>query len=71
MIANAITEKLGVVRNSKQCRDRYGIGGCRYREALDPEVGPAWTAEEEQKMYKLHEEIGNKWAIIANYFPGK
>ena len=23
MIANAITEKLGIPRNSKQCRDRY------------------------------------------------
>lgn len=30
-----------------------------------------WSVEEEKYLYKLHDQIGNKWAIIAQNFPGK
>jgi len=30
-----------------------------------------WTREEEEKLYNLHDEIGNKWAIIAQRLPGR
>ena len=30
-----------------------------------------WTVEEEEKMIELHNEVGNKWALIAQDIPGK
>ena len=30
-----------------------------------------WTVEEEEKMIELHNEMGNKWALIAQNIPGK
>ena len=57
--------KLVVTRDGKQCRDRY----CNH---LDPDVvkGP-WSVAEDQKLLKIHAELGNKWAEIAKRFPGR
>jgi hypothetical protein len=43
----------------------------RYQQHLDPIMASEWTAEEEQRLYHLHNEVGNKWAVIAQKFPGR
>ena len=30
-----------------------------------------WGYEEEQRMFRLHNELGNKWAIIGSKLGGK
>lgn len=52
-------------RTGKQCRQRY-------HNHLDSTIlRTEWTPEQEQYLYKLHDEIGNKWAIIAQKLPGR
>ena len=57
--------KLVGTRDGKQCRDRY----CNH---LDPQVvkGP-WSAAEDLKLLEVHAKLGNKWAEIAKFFPGR
>lgn len=46
-------------RTSKQCRERW----CHH---LDPRIVKGeWTQEEDSAIVSLHEEMGNKWATIA------
>lgn len=46
-------------RTSKQCRERW----CHH---LDPNIVKGeWTAEEDATILSMHEDIGNKWATIA------
>ena len=46
-------------RTSKQCRERW----CHH---LDPRIVKGkWTAEEDQTIVSMHQEMGNKWATIA------
>lgn len=46
-------------RTSKQCRERW----CHH---LDPSIIKGeWTEQEDQMIVVMHEEIGNKWATIA------
>lgn len=57
-----------------QCQAMQGqVNSCRFRyqQHLDPMMVSEWTQEEEVKLYKLHDEIGNKWAVIAQKFPGR
>lgn len=52
-------------RNGKQCRERY-------QNSLDSAIVKAeWTREEELELFKLHDEIGNKWVNIARSIPGR
>lgn len=52
-------------RTGKQCRERW-------LNHLDPTVVKGgWTDEEDRKLLALHEEYGNKWAVIAKQFPGR
>lgn len=30
-----------------------------------------WSGEEEQRMFELHNELGNKWAVIGGRLGGK
>ena len=52
-------------RTQKQCRERW-VGH------LCPSVntGP-WTLEEDKILAQKHSEIGNKWARIATFLPGR
>jgi hypothetical protein len=52
-------------RTAKQCRERY-------HNHLQPDVRKGeWTAEEDELIVKLQAEIGNQWAKIAKYLPGR
>lgn len=52
-------------RSAKQCRERWRLN-------LDPSInrGP-WTMEEDEKLLKLHAEVGNAWAEIKKGLPGR
>ena len=52
-------------RTQKQCRERWTGHLC-------PSVnkGP-WTLEEDRILAQKHSEIGNKWARIATFLPGR
>ena len=44
----------------------------RYQSVLEPSFFHlSWTEEEEKQMYMLHNELGNKWAQIAQRMPGR
>lgn len=52
-------------RNGKQCRERWS-------GKLNPNLAKeAWTPEEDEQLIKLHNDLGNKWAIIGTYLPGR
>lgn len=52
-------------RTGKQCRERW------YNH-LDAAVRKEpWTIDEERKLVQLQRELGNRWADIAKYLPGR
>lgn len=60
LIAKHLKGRLG-----KQCRERW-------HNHLNPDIKKtAWTEAEDQLLYDLHLKMGNKWAEIAKYLPGR
>ena len=54
-----------VGRIGKQCRERW-------HNHLNPEISKQpWTQEEENIILEKHREIGNQWAKIAKFLPGR
>ena len=53
------------VRTGKQCRERW-------HNHLNPGINKeGWTIEEEILLFTSHSKIGNKWAEISNFLPGR
>jgi len=60
LIAKHLRGRLG-----KQCRERW-------HNHLNPDIKKtAWTEIEDQLLFDLHMKMGNKWAEIAKYLPGR
>jgi len=60
LIAKHLRGRLG-----KQCRERW-------HNHLNPDIKKtAWTESEDKLLYDLHLQMGNKWAEIAKYLPGR
>ena len=60
-----IASKMGKSRNGKQCRERW------YNH-LNPTLKKNnWTLDEENILFSKHMQLGNKWADIASFLPGR
>jgi hypothetical protein len=45
---------------------------CRWHNQLDPNIkSEPWSAEEEQQLFDLHNQYGNRWAKISELLPGR
>lgn len=52
-------------RIGKQCRERW-------HNHLNPEIRKCdWTPEEDEQLVRLHRQIGNQWAQLAQNIPGE
>ncbi|KAM7263089.1 hypothetical protein ACFE04_000772 [Oxalis oulophora] len=62
---NSVQKHSGLSRCGKSCR-------LRWTNHLRPDLKKgAFTEEEEQKIVELHAKMGNKWARMATYLPGR
>ena len=44
----------------------------RYHNHLDKSIlALDWTAQEEEVLFRLHSEVGNKWSLMSQQLPGR
>ncbi|KAK6141639.1 hypothetical protein DH2020_024612 [Rehmannia glutinosa] len=61
----ALPKRAGLLRCGKSCR-------LRWMNYLRPDIKRGnFTKEEEETIIKLHQELGNRWSIIAATLPGR
>ncbi|KAL8513767.1 hypothetical protein ACS0TY_013032 [Phlomoides rotata] len=61
----ALPKRAGLMRCGKSCR-------LRWMNYLRPDIKRGnFTTEEEEMIIKLHQELGNKWSVIAARLPGR
>lgn len=52
-------------RTGKQCRERW-------HNHLNPGINKeTWSLQEEITLFTIHSKLGNKWAEISSYLPGR
>lgn len=52
-------------RTSKQCRERWDY-------AVKPGISrDEWTTKDDQLLLELYTQLGSRWALITNSFPGR
>jgi len=52
-------------RSPKQCRERW-------TGQLDPSLNrDSWDQSEDSKLFELHNHLGNAWAKISSFLPGR
>jgi len=60
-----ISKQMGYTRNSIQCRERW-------KNSLDPTLRLGkWTAEEDNRLIRLHNEFGKKWKTFTSELVGR
>ncbi|KAL0419763.1 UNVERIFIED_CONTAM: Transcription factor [Sesamum radiatum] len=61
----ALPKRAGLLRCGKSCR-------LRWMNYLRPDIKRGnFTREEEETIIKLHQELGNRWSVIAARLPGR
>jgi len=56
---------MGNRRSAKQCRDRW------FNHVCPNSTKGQWTIEEDMKVIELQSLYGNKWTMIASFYPGR
>lgn len=61
----ALPKRAGLMRCGKSCR-------LRWMNYLRPDIKRGnFTREEEETIVRLHQELGNRWSVIASKLPGR
>ena len=60
-----ISNEMGQKRSGKQCRERW------YNQLNPNVIKNNWTEEEEKILFTKNMQLGNKWAEIKSFLPGR
>jgi len=71
LISKELSERLHIQATPDECRNKFILELFRYVEVFGPVKRGDWIHEEEKELYRLHNENGNKWAVIAQNILGR